>query len=64
MHFLEQGILSTEKGQRALLSFDSYERSLIQVSAVLFGGEFLYYINFVNLFFSLCWIKDIKINLV
>ncbi|CAL5362027.1 unnamed protein product [Camellia sinensis] len=26
-----QGILSTDKGQRALLSFDSYERSLIEV---------------------------------
>ncbi|KAF9625359.1 hypothetical protein IFM89_022141 [Coptis chinensis] len=26
-----QGILSTERGQRALLSFDSYERSLIEV---------------------------------
>lgn len=35
-YFFEQGILSTEKGQRALLSFDSYERSLIQVSAILF----------------------------
>ncbi|KAI8543059.1 hypothetical protein RHMOL_Rhmol08G0189100 [Rhododendron molle] len=28
---LMQGILSTEKGQRALLSFDSLERSLIEV---------------------------------
>lgn len=27
----EQGILSTERGQRALLSFGSYERSLIEV---------------------------------
>lgn len=32
---LNQGILSTERGQRALMSFDSYERSLIEVSIVL-----------------------------
>ncbi|GMQ10318.1 hypothetical protein CsSME_00053369 [Camellia sinensis var. sinensis] len=29
--FMTLGILSTDKGQRALLSFDSYERSLIEV---------------------------------
>lgn len=50
MHFLEQGILSTEKGQRALLSFDSYERSLIQVSAVLFGGNFFITLTLLTFF--------------
>lgn len=32
---LKQGILSTERGQRAILSFDSYERSLIEVMLFL-----------------------------
>lgn len=33
---INQGILSTESGQRALTSFDSYERSLIEASILLF----------------------------
>ena len=35
-HPINQGILSTESGQRALTSFDSYERSLIEASIFLF----------------------------
>jgi hypothetical protein len=53
---LNQGILSTESGQRALMSFDSYERSLIEASIL-----FLLYLFFLILLFQV--IKCYKIFL-